>query len=374
MINKNIEYSELKPYLGEPDINRLRAAFKSKPIDRVPNFEGLIEEKLVEKILGRFAGNTNSANLNPSKGPQDSSNGAIMPMKAEDYIEVCEAIGQDGMLLATALWVPFKTISSEGKLVDIPFRSIKTREDYNKIIIDSDTQISNLVKYIKNYKKAIKKKDSKIGIGVAYGTIIQALYEFVMGMNDFMMACYEDRTFIEDMLEESMEHCIELTRIIIKEGIDFIFLGDDLAFKTGLFLPPKLIREIWLPRMARIIEPAANENIPIMFHSDGKIDDIIFDLIEIGVDCLNPLDPYAIDYKKYKRKYGNNLSFCGNIDIEFPLSKGTPEDVEKDVKEHMDVLKTDYGYICSSSHSIVNYIPYENFITFINSIHKYGTY
>ena len=76
----------------------------------------------------------------------------------------------------------------------------------------------------------------------------------------------------------------------------------------------------------------------------------------------------------YKKRYGGRIAFSGNIDIEFPLSKGTPEDVEFDVKEHMQVLKPGYGYVASSSHSIVNYIPHKNFITMINAIHKLGIY
>jgi uroporphyrinogen-III decarboxylase len=363
-----------KPYSGEPDIERLKSAFKKKPVDRVPNWEGLIEDKHVEKILGRPAGNTSSYNADPSKGSHDASDEEILPMKPEDYIQICETIGQDGMLLVAALWVPFKVKESDGRITKIPPRSVKTREDFNKITIDSDGQISILLKHIRDYKKAIKDKDSKIGIGVVYGTIMQTLYESVMGMHDFMMACYEDKNLVEDMLETSTIHCERLTKAVLKEGIDYIYIGDDLGFKTGLFLPPKLIKEIWVPRMTRIIEPAVHADVPIMFHSDGKIDDIVNDLIEMGVDCLNPLDPYAIDYKEYKKKYGDSLSFCGNIDIEFPLSKGKPEDVEKDVKEHMDVLKPGDGFICSSSHSIVNYIPFENFVAQINAIHKYGAY
>ena len=365
--------SKFLPYPGKPDIERLKSAFKRKPIDRVPNWEGLIEEKHVKKILGRFAGNTSSCNSDPAKGSYDSSDEEMIPMKPDDYIELCEVIGQDGMLLAAALWVPFK-VKEDDRLVNVPLRSIKTREDFCKITIDSDTQISILLKHIRDYKKAISIRNSNIGIGAVYGTIMQTLYESVVGMHDFMIACYEDKNFVEDMLEASTIHCERLTRAILKEGIDYIYIGDDLGFKTGLFLPPELIKEIWVPRMARIIEPAVNADVPVMFHSDGKIDDIVNDLIEMGVDCLNPLDPYSIDYREYKKKYGNNLSFCGNIDIEFPLSKGKPEDVEKDVKEHMDILKPRYGYICSSSHSIVNYIPFENFVTQINAIHKYGIY
>ncbi len=153
-----------------------------------------------------------------------------------------------------------------------------------------------------------------------------------------------------------------------------IAIGDDVAFKSGLFLPPKLMAKIWLPRLARVIAPAVNKNIPVLFHSDGKIDDIVEGLISIGVDAITPLDPYAIDYRQYKKRYGSVLTLVGNVDIEFPLSKGTPADIEKDVSEHMEVLKPGYGYIASCSHSIVNYIPHENFIAYINAMHEYGDY
>ena len=126
--------------------------------------------------------------------------------------------------------------------------------------------------------------------------------------------------------------------------------------------------------MSRIIEPALEKGIPVLFHSDGKIDDIVEDLIEMGIDCLNPMDPYSIDYREYKKRYGSKLSLFGNMDIEFPLSKGTPQDVDRDVKQHMQILKPGYGYVAASSHSIVDYIPHENFITMINAIHKYGKY
>ena len=129
-----------------------------------------------------------------------------------------------------------------------------------------------------------------------------------------------------------------------------------------------------MPRMARIVAPAIEAGIPVTFHSDGKIDDIVGDLIEMGVDCLNPMDPYCIDYRDYKKRYGSRISLWGNIDVEFPLAKGTPADVERDVREHMEVLKPGYGYLAGSSHSIVNYIPYDNLVTMINAIHKYGRY
>ncbi len=366
-----IEYKKFEPYIGEPDKERLLAAIRREPVDRVPNIDNLIEEKHVEKILGKHAGNTLAYGGNPAKGIQAEE---IRPMYPDDFLDLCYVIGQDVIFFDAGMWTPFKRKNSEGKLVQVADKSIKNRKDFQKVILDPRPQLHNAIKYLKEYKEAVRKRDSKIGVGASYGCMMQTLYEFIVGMNDFMMMCYEDRGLVEDMLEISTDHFARITEILVKSGVDFIFIGDDVAFKTGLFLPPKLMKEIWVPRMARIMEPAAEAGVAIIFHSDGKIDELVEDLIHMGVDCINPLDPYGIDYRDYKKRFGSRVALCGNIDIEFPLAKGTPEDVEKDVIEHMEVLKPGFGYISDSSHSIVDYIPHQNYIAYINSVHKYGKY
>ena len=367
-----INTKTIDPFIGEYDIERLKAAVKRQPVDRVPNLEQLIEDQHVEKILGKYAGNTFAYGGDPAKGIVDPDE--VRPMYPNDYIDLCNIIGQDAILFEGGIWAPFKRKDANGKLVQVADRSVKTRKDFESLVLDSDRHVNDTVKYVKEYKRALVKRNSKIGVICLYGAFLTNLYEFVVGMDDFMMMVYENRELAEDMLEVETEHYVKLTKAIIDAGVDMIWPADDLAFKTGLFIPLKIMREIWVSRMKRIMEPAVNAGVPIIFHSDGKIDDIVDDLIEIGVDCLNPLDPYGIDYRDYKKRYGNRLCLCGNVDIEFPLAKGTPEDIEKDVKEHMDVLKPGYGYIACSSHSIVNYIPHENFIAYINAIHKYGKY
>lgn len=361
----------LEPYTGEPDVGRLLAAFRREPVDRVPNFEVLYEDQHVEKFLGKFAGNTLAYGGDPAKGA-DAEQGR--PMYPNDYLDLCEMIGQDALLFDAGLWTPYRRKDADGNLVPAYSRDVKTRADYEELILDSDGQIADMKKYLKEYKDAIKARNSKIGFGGIYGCISQTLYEFVVGMNDFMMMVYEDRELIEEMLEESTVHFVKTTQALVDGGVDFIWPADDVAFKTGLFIPPKLMKEIWVPRMARIFEPAVNAGIPVMFHSDGKIDDVVEDLIEMGLNCLNPMDPYGVDYADYKARYGDRLCLSGNVDIEFPLSKGTPEDVDADVKKHMEILKPGYGYVATVSHSVVNYIPHENVIAYLNAIHKYGKY
>ena len=360
------------PYIDDPDINRLLTAFKHGKVDRVPNFEVLIEDQHVEKMLGRYAGNTLAIGGDPAKGVEESE--GARPMHPADYIEVCKIIGQDAIIVE-AIWTPFKKHNEDGTLSLAAERSIKSRQDFEeKIISPGDEDIEEKMTYVREYRKALDESGTKIGFCVLHSAYFQTLYEFMIGLEDCMTMVYEDRDFIEELLEISSKYWTQFVKRAVDEGVDFIWPADDVAFKTGLFLPPKIMKEMWLPHLKRIIEPALNAGKPVMFHSDGKIDDIVPWLIDIGVDCIHPLDPYGIDYREYKKKFGDRLCLAGNIDIEFPLAHGTPEEVENDVKEHMETLKPGGGYVACSSHSIVNYIPHENYMAMINAIHKHGSY
>ena len=363
---------KFEPYKGEPDINRLFDAFKHRKIDRVPNFEVLIEDKHVEKILGRYAGNTLAIGGDPAKGIEESE--GARPMHAKDYLEVCGIIGQDAMIVE-AIWTPFKLRHEDGHLSLAADRSIKSRRDFEeRIVPPTDDDIEEKMQYVREYRQELDRSGTKVGFCVLLGAYFQTLYEFMIGMEDCMTLVYKDRDFIEELLEISTQYWVKFVKRALEEGVDFIWPADDVAFKTGLFLRPEIMKEMWLPHVQRIIEPAVNSGVPVMFHSDGKIDDIIPWLADIGVDCIQPMDPYGIDYSDYKKRFGSLVCLAGNIDIEFPLAHGTPEDVERDVKAHMEVLKPGGGYVATSSHSIVNYIPHENFVAMVNAIHRYGSY
>ncbi len=364
---------KLDGYIGTPDIQRLLAAFKRKKVDRVPNFEVLVEDQHVQKLLGRPAGNTLSFGGDPAKGVSEGE--GARPMKAPDYIDVCNMVGQDSMIVE-AIWTPFKKRKADGSVGGlIADRSIKSRADFEKnVVLPDDADIEAKMVFVREYRQALDRSGTKIGFCVLFGAFFQTLYEFVIGLEDTMKLVYEDREFVDHLLDISATWCAKFCAAAVKNGVDFIWTADDVAFKTGLFLPPQLMREMWLPRLQRIHQPALAAGKPVMFHSDGNVDELVPLLLEAGVDCLNPLDPYGVDYRALKQKFGDRLCLSGNIDIEFPLAHGTPSDVEKDVKAHMEALKPGGGYVCGSSHSIVNYIPHENYIAMLNAIHKYGVY
>jgi 5-methyltetrahydrofolate--homocysteine methyltransferase len=364
---------QIEPFVGEPDIQRLLAAFKRKKVDRVPNFEVLLEDQHVEKLLGRKAGNTLSYGGDPAKGVSEGE--GARPMIAQDYIDVCKMTGQDSMIVE-AIWTPFKRRMPDGSVGGlIADRSIKSRADFERnVVLPDDADIEAKMVFIREYRQALDRSGTKIGFCMLFGAFFQTLYEFVIGLEDTMKLVYEERDFIDHVLDISATWCNKLCAAAIKNGVDFVWTADDVAFKTGLFLPPPLMRELWLPKLKRIHEPALAAGKPIMFHSDGNVDELVPMLLEAGVDCLNPLDPYGVDYRQIKAKYGDRMCLSGNIDIEFPLAHGTTAQVEADVKAHMEALKPGGGYVCGSSHSIVIYVPHDNFISMINAIHRYGVY
>ena len=353
----------------QPDFRRLLATLRGEKADRVPHFEILIEDQHVEKLLGRKAGNTLGVGGDPAKGSAAAE--GVRPMYPQDYLELCRLIGQDAILLE-ALWTPLKHHRPDGTIGPITDRSIKGRADLARIIWPGEADIEERMQYVREYVAAAR--GTGIGVALAGFCIFQTLYEFVIGLHDCMLMLADEREFFEELMSRSADYYVELVKRAIDVGVDFFYPADDFAFKTGMLVHPKLFAQIWRPHFDRILAPIRAGGLPIMFHSDGKVDAAVEMLIEMGVHCITPMDPSGIDYRDYKKRYGHRVTLHGNIDITWPLVNGTPADVEGDVIEHMQALKPGGRWIAGSSHSVVNYIPHENFLAMIDAIHKHGEY
>jgi len=361
--------SGIEPFDGPSDKQRLIAAMRGESTDRVPNFEFLIEDQHVERLLGRPAGNTLGVGGDPAKGSEASE--GTRPMYPEDYLELCQIIGQDVVILES-LWTPIKQRCDDGSVRAWNDRSFKRPEDLQRVVWPDENDIEERLCHIREYVAAAQ--GTGIEVMLLCGCIFQTLYEFVIGLNDCMVMVIEEPEVFDELMARSTDYFVELVQRATAEGVDIVFLADDFAYNKGLFIEPRRFERLWRPHFERIVSPALSAGKPILFHSDGKIDAAVEMLLDMGIDSLNPMDPSGIDYRDYKRRYGHRVTLSGNVDITWPLVKGTPEDVERDVKEHMDILKPGGRWIAGSSHSIVNYVPHENFVAMINAIHKYGRY
>ncbi len=153
--------------------------------------------------------------------------------------------------------------------------------------------------------------------------------------------------------------------------------GDDYGMQTGPLISPALYRKFIRPRVAKFFNLIKSKTSgKIFFHSCGSVYPFIEDLIESGVDILNPIQPLAanMDHARLKREFGSKLSFHGGLDIQELLPRGRPEEVKEGVKKLLSNMAPQGGYIFAPAHNVQADVPPENIITMFEAAKQYGHY
>jgi len=192
----------------------------------------------------------------------------------------------------------------------------------------------------------------------------QALIDMVKNP-EFAQRLFEK---ITDFYLEVNQHCFEA----VGGGIDIFMMGDDMGTQEGLLVSPKIFRNFIKPRLAKHAQLARRYGIKVMLHSCGAIREIIPDLIEIGIDILNPIQVRARDMNpaELKRAFRDKLSFHGSIDIQRTLPLGTIEDVRAEVRDRIQTLGKGGGFILCSTHNIQADTPLENILAMYDEAKK----
>ena len=154
-----------------------------------------------------------------------------------------------------------------------------------------------------------------------------------------------------------------------RAGVDIVMLGDDVAHQTGLMMSVSMWREFLKERLKGTIE-AVKEVRPetrIFYHSDGNIEPLIPDLIDAGVDVLNPVQPECMDPALIKEKYGDKLTFWGTVSVQKTMPFGTPEDVRREVRLRLRTVGRDGGLILAPAHVLQPEVPLENIKAFFEA-------
>jgi uroporphyrinogen decarboxylase len=159
-------------------------------------------------------------------------------------------------------------------------------------------------------------------------------------------------------------------RKLVELGVDMIWAGDDVGGQNRMLVSPQTWRRFLKPRLAAFIAALKqmNAGLKIAYHTDGCVYPIIPDLVEIGIDVLNPIQPQSMDPEKLKLEYGRHLSFWGTIDIQQTLPFGTPEDVRNEVLQRLRTVGTGGGLILGPTHNVQLDTPMENFWAMIRTI------
>jgi len=225
------------------------------------------------------------------------------------------------------------------------------------------------------------RRDSNFAIvGESFCSIFEACY-MLRGMENWFMDLRKNLDWAHAVLRKITDLQISSAEGFLDEvgdSIDLIGMGDDLGSQNSTLISPDMYRKIIKPYHAQLIAAIKEKTkAKIVFHSDGNIYAILPDLIEIGVDLINPVQVSArlmSDTARLKKDFGRRLSFCGGIDTQSVLPFGRPEDVRREVRRRINDLAPGGGYICAAVHTIQPDVPPENICALFDEAMKAGLY
>ncbi|MFA0749446.1 uroporphyrinogen decarboxylase family protein [Fervidibacter sp.] len=195
------------------------------------------------------------------------------------------------------------------------------------------------------------------------------------GMENLLLDYYDNPCLAHELAEMVIDYKIRLMRRAIREGADAVVSGDDYANQHGTVMSPQHFRQFVLPYLKRSIDAAHDEGVPFIKHTDGNIWAILDDLVQAGIDALDPIEPAAgMDIGEVKAKYGDRIAVIGNVDCSFVLTRGTVEEVEEAVKETIAKASPGGGHILASSNSIHPAVKPENYKAMVEAARKFGRY
>jgi len=200
---------------------------------------------------------------------------------------------------------------------------------------------------------------------------------YLRGLENLLLDLASNLDFVDDLLDHTMEHSLVLSRELVKMGVDILWWGDDFSMESGPLMAPDLFRRLLIPRYAKVFTELRDidRNVKIAFHCDGQVAWALDDLVEIGVEIINPLQPDVNDVAEVKRRYRDKLSVWGNVDTRTVMSEGRAADVVEEMKKVIATLSPGGGHILSSNHTIqATPRALENTLTYYWAAHTFRNY
>ena len=343
------------------DVNRLLKALNHEEPDRVPHIELWVTSKAVyEHVLER--------KLEYTIGDAAEGGQSITP---EDDVEFAMRQGEDAVL-CNFNWRPnnvFKTAADGTEhYVD---GTVKTMADLETL--DPAPAVDDQLRYLERYLKAAQ------GTGVGVIANFTSFFDSAMlaiGVTDSLYMFYDNRPLLEklmDILLENQEKVVRAACDRFADDLALVMVNDDIGHNAGLMIHPDMFMEIFPQRMKRLIAPAKEHGKKVLMHTDGKMDNILPILYDVGIDVAHPIEPESNDMAEVKKKWAGKMALIGNIPTVL-LAYGSKEEIEETVREYCVNVGPGGGWVLGSSTSIMDGIPPENFVTMIRAAHKYGRY
>lgn len=334
---------------------RVLAAIKGDETDRVPKGELHIAGELANRLLGMDY---------PKTYECFERERAVRELLHMDLVNVGEwpqwevfSNKSGRQWIQTIYGQIYETVGESQRLVKAAVEDIEDAYLYEKP--DSSKVTGEIIKRFA--------EETDFFVFAQIGGPVTQLDE-MFSMEDFMVYSLTNMEEMHTLAEKVMEFEVEKAKIFLDNGADGIVIGDDVAFNTGVFLPPHIMESNVYPFWKKAVSEIKNyKNVPVFLHSDGDVTAIIPKVVEAGFDGIQSLQPSAgVDIEAVKQKFGDKLCLWGNLDLDYLMCFGSTEEVKAAVKE--TIRKTGKGgHILSTCNSMIPCIPTENIIAMVEA-------
>lgn len=331
---------------------RVRTALERREPDRVPYCELGVDRSLAQRLMGWGEPTTQASNLEANAYGIDEAKALAAFLGLDNLSYVLRApvyahkeAGRDGRLFYGAGLIETPA--------DLPRIALPDPHD--------DALYAGAEAFLRHTGDYSAWFVTRIGI---FPTMLS------LGTEKFCLALYDDRAFVEAVLDRYVDWIVVVAERVCRMGFDVFASTDDMAFNTAPFFSPAVFRDLVLPRYRRVAEKIA---LPWIIHSDGNILPFVDDLLDIGVVGLHPNEKGAVDIRQVKRAYGTRACILGNVDLNL-LGMGDPEAVDREVRDLIRDLGPGGGYIVTSGNSLAGYLLPENVIALSAAVRKYGRF
>ncbi|MBN1540825.1 hypothetical protein JW992_01680 [candidate division KSB1 bacterium] len=208
---------------------------------------------------------------------------------------------------------------------------------------------------------------------VVWFTLFERLW-MLRGFENMLMDPYVyERDFCR-LRDRIVDYNLAIIDHWLNRGVHAVFFSDDWGSQRGLLMNPDDWRRFYKPAYQALFDRVRNGNAHVWMHLCGNITAILPDLIDIGLNVLNPVQPQAMNVKWLSRQFGGKVCFNGGVDVQGTLVNGTPEEVKREVHELVELFgKFNGGYIGGTSHSIMPETPLANVIALYSAFAEYQT-
>lgn len=227
---------------------------------------------------------------------------------------------------------------------------------------------------LEKFEKAVTLIPKGMKMCLIMGKIYTSAW-MLMGATNFFMSSVSNPKLVETVIAKIGEIQTKIFKQVAS-AFEFgcLFSSDDVAYNTGPFISPKFLRKNVFPWYEEIGHTCREKDMFYVCHSDGNMSSLLDDIVALGFNGFHPIQPNVMNIKEVKKKYYKKLCLLGNLDLDFPLTHGTVEEVRQEVRKLIQEVGPGGGYLLSTSNSWTSHVPMENYRAMIDAVFEYGKY